>query len=266
MKKTVLLLFGGKSPEHEISVKTAYNVASAIDQNRFDVELLGVSRSGTFEKLSLQKLKQLATNHQEITKNCMKAIDDQASHQNTLEDISSNIISFPNTKKIDVVFPLLHGVQGEDGTPQGFLEMLSLPYVGCDVKSSSICMDKDITKRILSSYGIKAVPWVTLRDYDNIDFDAIIAQLGLPLFVKAAEQGSSIGCYKATNKETLQDFIQKAFSYGRKVIIEKAIKGREIKCAILGNDNALITSCLGEIIPSENQEYYTYDAKYLDPN
>ncbi|MBP9753233.1 MAG: ATP-grasp domain-containing protein, partial [Proteobacteria bacterium] len=101
---------------------------------------------------------------------------------------------------------------------------------------------------------------------DNVDLDAIIAQLGLPLFVKAAEQGSSIGCYKAINKETLQDFIQKAFSYGRKVIIEKAIKGREIECAILGNDNTLITSCLGEIIPSENQEYYTYDAKYLDPN
>ncbi|CAO5674611.1 MAG: D-alanine--D-alanine ligase A [Holosporales bacterium] len=258
MKKTVLLLFGGKSPEHEISVKTAYNVANAIDSTRFDVALIGVSRSGSFQNISFETLKHLALNHKEIDTESFVAAKKNKEDQ-SLEGI--NVV-----KKADVVFPLLHGVQGEDGIPQGFLEMLNIPYVGCDVKASSLCMDKDVTKRILKSYGIPVVPSITLRDYDTVDADAIIQELGLPLFVKAAEQGSSIGCYKAVDKESLLKCMKQAFLYGRKVLIEKAIDGREIECAILGNDDALTASCLGEIIPSEHQEFYTYDAKYMDPN
>lgn len=279
MRKNVVILFGGKSPEHEISVKTAYNVFKAMDPDQYDVHLVGISKTNSFYYLKSHHLEELAKKHERVEdddgylhatfwKNVLRVFTNAGDFLKErdffywLECLEKSAFQY----QLDIVISLIHGVQGEDGIIQGFLEMLGVPYVGCGVKASALCMDKDVTKRILKSHDIPVVDWITLKEYEKINEDDIINTLGLPIFVKAAEQGSSIGTYKAVNKKELKESIQKAFEYGPKVILEKAVQGREIECAILGNGNALTVSNLGEIVPSEKYGFYSYDAKYMDPD
>lgn len=277
MRQNVLILFGGKSPEHEISVRTAFNVAESIDRTLYNPFFIGISRSGHFYYVREEYLKECYHSFQQI-------LDDEGYacaiiHHKVLTAFydSSFLENFTWAdrrqaeplfqEKIDVIFPLLHGIYGEDGVIQGYLQTLDIPYVGCQVKSSAVCMDKDITKTILKAQSIPVVDWIAIKEYEDFSPKSIIETLGLPLFVKASEQGSSIGTYKASTISELELFIQKAFEYGPKVIIEKAIdKAREIEFAILGKGNALTLSCAGEIIPSEKYGFYTYDAKYMDPD
>ncbi|CAO4838132.1 MAG: D-alanine--D-alanine ligase A [Holosporales bacterium] len=255
MKKNILIVFGGKSPEHEISVKTAFNVSCALDPDRYCVKLVGITRDGVFVETTLTALENLARNHKAL------AFDVSNPKSDTKE------LSMMNQScAIDVVIPLVHGVQGEDGSLQGFLQMLNLPYVGCNVKASAICMDKDVAKRILKTHGIPVVDWMTLKQGMPIDYSAIELTFGYPVFVKAAEQGSSVGTYKATTRKELEDAVCNAFEYGPKVIVEKQIIGREIECAILGNGADLIASPLGEVVPSKKHAFYSYEAKYMDPD
>lgn len=255
MKKNILIVFGGKSPEHEISVKTAFNVAAALDPDRYCVKLVGITRDGYFIKTTPTELENLAKNH--------KSLSFDALHQ---QSDSKELSLINQADGIDVVIPLVHGVQGEDGCMQGFLQMLNVPYVGCNVKASAICMDKDVTKRILKTHGIPVVDWITLKQGMPINYDVIEDAFGYPVFVKAAEQGSSVGTFKATTRAELAESIRNAFDYGPKVLVEKQIIGREIECAILGNGNDLIASPLGEVVPSKKHGFYSYDAKYMDPD
>jgi D-alanine-D-alanine ligase len=168
-------------------------------------------------------------------------------------------------KKIDVVFPVMHGTFGEDGTIQGLFKIFNVPFVGPNVLGSAICMDKDVAKRLLRDAGIPTAKFLVFREDQKkeISFEKIKKELGFPFFVKPANLGSSIGISKVKNENDFSLAIKEAFLYDSKIIIEENISGKEIECSVLGNENPLV-SVLGEIIPAH--EFYSYDAKYLDAN
>src|SRR3989344_1448253 len=168
---------------------------------------------------------------------------------------------FNNLKNFDVIFPVMHGPFGEDGSMQGLLKLAGVPFVGPGVLGSAIGMDKEIMKRILRDVGIPIGKFVAVRDNDKIDFNKIKKELGLPMFIKPANMGSSVGISKARNEKEFKKGISEAFKFDRKIIIEEFIQGREIECALLGNDMPM-ASVPGEIIA--NQDFYSYDAKYID--
>jgi len=161
-----------------------------------------------------------------------------------------------------VIFPVVHGTQGEDGSLQGLLRMASLPFVGSDVLGSAVSMDKDVTKRLLRDAGLKVAPWlsVTQAQMNKLDIEAVIARFGLPLFIKPANQGSSVGVSKVTTAAAFRAALELAFRFDNKVLIEKGIKGREIECAVLGNDYPEASPC-GEVVVSD--AFYSYDTKYI---
>lgn len=251
--QTIVLLFGGVSPEHEVSLNSARNIYKAIDKSRYRVELVGVSHSGTWYHLPESAF--------------VKAIkvEDGTWPKLALVPGSLRPIVYADSKgnfpKVDVVFSIIHGPYGEDGTLQGLLEMLNLPYVGAGVAASALGMDKDLTKRLLKEAGIPVAPWLTLYHHETPDADAIIDQLGLPLFVKPANMGSSVGVNKASDKEELMAAIKTAFQYDVKVLVEKAINGRELETALLGNFEEVQVSGVGEIIVESG--FYDYEAKYI---
>jgi D-alanine-D-alanine ligase len=164
--------------------------------------------------------------------------------------------------EVDVFFPITHGKLGEDGALQGLLELLGKPYVGADVYGSAICMDKDVTKRLLQHHGIPVSRYKLLRNPDELSFEDAIRELGNTLFVKPCREGSSLGVSKVRSSEEYQAALQKAFSADRKILVEEAISGREIECSVLGNDSPEAAHVLGEIVPL--REFYSYEAKYVD--
>ncbi len=172
--------------------------------------------------------------------------------------------NFSSVKKVDVVFPVMHGPFGEDGSMQGFLKLSEVPFVGPGVLGSAVGMDKDIMKRLLRDAGIPIGKFIAVRGGDKnnkLNFNKIKKELGLPLFIKPANMGSSIGVSKVKNEAEFQKAVKEAFSFDSKIVIEQNISGREIECAVLGNENPM-ASIPGEIIA--NQEFYSYDAKYID--
>ncbi len=164
-------------------------------------------------------------------------------------------------KKFDVIFPLLHGPFGEDGSMQGLLKLAGVPYVGAGVLGSAVGMDKDVMKRLLKEAGIPIGKFITLRNNEKIDFHKVKKDLGMPIFIKPANMGSSVGVSKVRNEQEFNDATKEAFTFDTKIIIEEFIDGREIECAVLGNENPVV-SIPGEIIA--NQEFYSYNAKYVD--
>ncbi|MGF7229623.1 MAG: D-alanine--D-alanine ligase family protein [Candidatus Saccharibacteria bacterium] len=237
-KLRVGILFGGKSAEHEISVLSAKNVIAALDVDRFEAVLIGIDAQGGWHRLSDPDMLDGAP-------------------------VRPNHLDLDLLTGIDVAFPILHGPLGEDGTLQGLLELAGIPYVGCGVMSSAANMDKDIAKRLLRAAGIAVADWITVAAVDRptIDVAATVQALGLPLFVKPADMGSSIGVSKVERQEDLLHAIDDAFQYDRKILIEKAIVGDEVECAVLGNESPKAAR-LGRIIPKAN--FYTYEAKYQD--
>ena len=254
------IIFGGKSTEHEVSVASATSIISALDKEKYEIFPIYISKDGKFFEYTkkIKEIKPLEVG-EEITE--LKPI--------------SNLFNY--LEKIDVVFPVLHGKNGEDGIVQGMLTLLNKKYVGCHTLASSLCMDKEKNKLILKSLGIKVAKWLTLKK-DYIDYlyydqeyncynlddknlkEYIKKEIGYPLFVKPSNSGSSVGVSKVTKEDELIDKIKEAFLYDDKVLIEEAIVGRELECAILGNEE-LIVSPIGEIITNN---YYSYDAKYKD--
>lgn len=255
-KKTVLFLFGGQSFEHEISIKTAYNVVQALDDKLFNYLLVGISKKGFFYEIPFSTLENLAFHH--------KALDEESAELSVSFSQKKEGF-FVNDRKVDVVFPLLHGTFGEDGAIQGFLKMFQVPFVGNDIKSSALCMDKDFTKKLLSFHGIPVVPSVTCFKNSIFEPEKIVQELGLPLFVKPAEQGSSVGVFKVKKQNDLQKSVEQAFTYGSKVLIEKGLTVRELEVAVLGFADSVKVSDVGEICVHHNHEFYSYDSKYMDP-
>ncbi len=254
-KIRVGILFGGKSAEHEVSLRSAKNVADAINKDKYEVVLIGISKSGTW---LLPDQAQFLLNGDDPKK---IALNTEQSTETALTPQSSGTLASQALPPLDVVFPILHGPMGEDGTVQGLLKLANVPFVGPDVLGSAVGMDKDIMKRLLRDAGIPISKFKAFEKEDAIDFDEVSTELGLPMFVKPANMGSSVGVGKVKTKEQFDDIVADAFKYDTKIIIEEFIDGRELECAVLGNQNPK-ASVIGEISP--NQEFYSYDAKYID--
>jgi D-alanine-D-alanine ligase len=262
-KLRVGVVFGGKSAEHEVSLQSAKNIVEAMDKARFDVVLLGIDKQGQWH---INDASNYLLNAQDPARIALRPSDiTLAQIPGKLSEQLINAESGEALPAIDVIFPIVHGTLGEDGSLQGMLRMANLPFVGSDVLSSAACMDKDVTKRLLRDAGLAIAPFVTLTraNRDKFSFADVKEKLGLPLFVKPANQGSSVGVSKVKTEEQYQQAVALAFEFDHKVVVETGINGREIECAVLGNDYPEASTC-GEIVL--NSEFYAYDTKYIDGN
>ncbi|MBI1225250.1 MAG: D-alanine--D-alanine ligase [Bacteroidetes bacterium] len=265
MKKTVALLCGGVSPEHEVSMNSARNIYKAIDKKKYDVAVIGVSRSGQWLHLPEDEFLQLASIETgNVGFPLMLLPGEELVIQYRPVGKSQFTVQNSHFPKVDVVFPIIHGPFGEDGTLQGMLALLGLPFVGANTLGASVGMDKDFTKRLLQDAGILVAPWVTLRKHETIDYHSIVQKLGYPMFVKPANMGSSVGVSKAETLEELIEAIHLAFKFDAKILVEQGLKGREIETAVLGNIEDLQVSGVGEIVMEKG--FYDYDSKYISPD
>lgn len=259
MKTNLLVIYGGKSAEHDISLISAKNIIAALDQEKYNLILVGIDRDGTWYQQRLP------------SKDEPLVIDSDPSHEVVLHSRHNQayltVLEKNQSTAINVVFPVLHGTQGEDGTVQGLCRMASVAFVGADVMSTANCMDKDVMKMLFLQNNLPTCEYIAVKksQRNQINLDEVIATLQLPCFVKPANLGSSVGISKAKTLPELKTAIDEAFKYDNKIIIEKNIVGREIECAVIGNGLGDIQhAALGEIIP--NHEFYSYEAKYLDDN
>jgi len=262
MKKKIRvgILFGGKSAEHEVSLQSAKNVIDAIDKEKYEVVPIGISKTGQWLLGETQNLLLNSDNPKLIALN--KSSDKIALAPQSYGQIS-NLSTHQVNNSVDVVFPILHGPFGEDGTVQGLLKLANIPFVGASVLGSAIGMDKDVMKRLLRDAEIPTANFVVVKRTDEANFNDVKNKLGMPVFIKPANMGSSVGVSKVENEEEFNAAIHEAFKYDTKILIEEAVVGREIECSVLGNENP-IASELGEITPSHN--FYSYEAKYIDEN
>ncbi|MEN3370435.1 MAG: D-alanine-D-alanine ligase [Verrucomicrobiota bacterium] len=262
-KIRVGILFGGRSAEHEVSLQSAKNIVDAIDKNKYEVVLIGIDKNGGWHLDEGSRFLLPATESE------LPALP--ASGENLAlvpgkqEEQLVQLSGRETPGSLDVVFPILHGPFGEDGTVQGLLKLANIPFVGAGVLGSAVGMDKDVMKRLLRDAGIPIAKFIVLNKYPatEINFDDARDQLGLPLFIKPANLGSSVGIHKVRDREEFDRAVQDAFNYDNKVLIEECVVGREIECAVLGNDQP-VASVAGEVLPSH--EFYSYKAKYLDEN
>lgn len=258
------LIFGGESAEHAVSLESGKNVAEALDRNKYDIHLIGIDKNGTMRLVpSLEILRQT---------DVARPIDLEAIGTEVFlvpaSGDSAQIMEISTGKslgEVDAVFPILHGPYGEDGTMQGYLRLLGLPYVGPGVLGSAVGMDKDVTKRLLEQAGLPIPKFVALKRHETHthDFSQLKSALGLPFFIKPANMGSSVGVHKVSTPEKFKSALEDAFQYDTKLMVEEFVQGREIECAVLGNKE-VIASVPGEVLPQH--EFYSYEAKYLDDN
>lgn len=249
----VLVLFGGKSVEHEVSWESARNVVAALNPEKYKVLLVGVGKDGLWRLCEREDLER-----GECPKHREEVVLLPHPGGGRLYSLSRReVVAAP-----DVVFPLLHGTFGEDGTLQGLLEMVNLPYVGSGVLGSAICMDKEVTKRLLREAGLPVVRFLCITESTIPSFSEVADILGVPFFVKPATLGSSVGTAKVKGREDFERKVTEALQYDDRVLLEEYIAGREIECSVLGNEEPLV-SLPGEIVP--HYEFYSYEAKYLDP-
>lgn len=259
-KINVGVVFGGKSAEHEVSQMSATSVINAIDKEKYNIVPIGITKDGKWKRYNGETNLiedggwKLAVNNNDD--------DVFAIISNKDKEVLSNQ-ELGDT--IDVIFPILHGPMGEDGTVQGMFETLDVPYVGAGVLASALCMDKAFAKTVFESQNLKVARCVlVLKHKVKNELDRYVQEcedLGYPLFVKPANLGSSVGITKAHDREELVKGLEEALEYDRRVLVEEFIDGREIECAVLGNDHPK-ASVLGEIIPSH--EFYDYESKYFD--
>src|ERR1051325_1339533 len=258
-KMRVALLFGGKSAEHEISLVSARNIAKAMDKGKYDLVAIGIDRQGRWH---LDEGARLLFDEKRTTV--------EFTERKTLAAVRPGENSTPLLREsgagvgvIDVVFPVLHGPFGEDGTIQGLLKLANLPFVGAGVLGSAVGMDKDVMKRLLRDARIPIGGFLVFSRVQQsaIRFAQVKKNLRLPLFVKPANLGASVGISKVSRKSEFAAAVRLAFRYDNKIIIEEGIEGREIECSVLGNDKP-VASLPGEIVVQ--REFYSYDAKYLD--
>lgn len=259
--KKIGVVFGGISTEHDVSIISGTSIIKNLDETKYDIYPIYIDKLGNWYEYfdSDKKILELGSN---------------ISGTKKIENISEYI------KQLDVIFPALHGLYGEDGTIQGLFELLNIPYVGCKVLASCIGMDKVYTKIVLDKAKINQVKYAYVRKYnksyiyvdDNFnekilslkELSLLISKkLGFPLFIKPSNSGSSVGINKAKNLDELEKAIEYASKYDKKILIEEFINAREIECAVLGNEDVK-ASCLGEILPAE--DFYSFDAKYKNPN
>lgn len=260
-KIRVGILFGGKSAEHEVSLQSAKNVIDAIDRTKYDVVLIGLDKNGRWH---LNDSSQFLSHSGDPRR--IKLSD--ASNAVTLAPESSGQLSIlagdPPDTSIDVVFPILHGPYGEDGTVQGLLKLANIPFVGAGVLGSAVGMDKDVMKRLLRDAGVPIGKFFVVGKHDRLPgWAKVTGELGSSVFVKPANMGSSVGVSKVDDEDDYLEAAGLAFDYDTKILIEECIEGREIECSVLGNEDPE-ASVPGEILPTH--EFYSYEAKYIDEN
>ena len=275
-KLRIGILFGGKSAEHEVSLQSAKNVYDAIDRNKYEPVLIGIDKSGRWLLNDESRFLLDADNPELIRLNpSSDAVALVPQSKGTIANLSAikkdSQLSVSETKvsdTIDVVFPILHGPFGEDGTVQGLLKLADIPFVGAGVLASAVGMDKDVMKRLFRDAGLPIGKYRVLRSGDRIpDYDEISAELGSPVFVKPANMGSSVGVSKIHNRDEYLPALKNAFEYDTKIMLEEFIAGREVECSVLGSLSAGGSSEPAASIPGEitsSHEFYSYDAKYID--
>jgi len=261
-KLSVVLLFGGRSGEHEVSLNSAWSIYKAIDRNRYNVETIGINKQGQwFWGVTPDKILEDGFPQPDESIQVTLVVDPTNPHFISLEGHS-----LPNQGKFDLIFPVLHGPYGEDGTLQGLLEMANAPYVGSGVLGSSLGMDKDRMKAVFLEKNLPLARYVTLLRSEVLNsmdtcLNEIEEKISYPCFVKPANLGSSVGISKAHHREELKYALKTAAVFDRKIVIEETIIGHEIEVSVLGNDTPT-ASVPGEVLPAE--EFYTYEAKYSD--
>jgi D-alanine-D-alanine ligase len=262
-RRRVVVLFGGRSSEHEISCLSARSVIDALDPATTDVVPIGIARDGRWHVLSGPPALPSETGRMPEIGSTDGSIARLASD----EGQPSLVHADGSRTEVDVVFPVLHGPRGEDGAVQGLLELAGVPYVGAGVLGSALGMDKAVQKALWQAAGLPVVPWMTVAEPEwRDDPEGVTARalaLGLPVFTKPASLGSSVGITKVTDADAIGDGLETAFRFERKALVEQGIEPvREIECAVLGNDDPVASVC-GEVVP-RGHAFYDYDAKYLD--
>lgn len=265
------VLFGGESAEHEVSLQSARNIVQAMDRERYEPVLIGIDRSGRWHLADAARFLRNAADPRRIrlgeSERDVTLVPGRPGGDG---EGASGLVPLGATdgaarlaEPLDVVFPVLHGPMGEDGSVQGLLRLAHLPFVGAGVLGSAVGMDKDVAKRLLRDAGIPTARFRTFRDGagPRPDYEELAAELGTPLFVKPANLGSSVGVAKVRTEAELESAVAEAFSYDRKILVEEHVPGREIECAVLGNEEPE-ASVPGEIVA--RHEFYSYEAKYLD--
>lgn len=260
MKKTLGIIFGGVSSEHDISCISAKGIIQNLDYSKYNVVLIGITKDGRWYIFN-DNIDLLPDDKWLNSKNLIPAFISPDAAVHGLVTAAGEII------RLDVVFPVLHGKNGEDGTIQGLFQLAQIPFVGCDATSSGVCMDKAVTNAVADAFGILQAKWFAISAYDygkngSALLDEAIAKLGLPIFVKPANAGSSVGISKAHNKEELEAAMAVAFNEDKKAVLEEFIDGFEVECAVLGN-NEPIAGEVGQIVAAA--EFYDFDAKYNTP-
>jgi D-alanine-D-alanine ligase len=258
------IIFGGRSGEYEVSLVSAASVIAALTPEEFEIAVLGITREGRIA--GIPELRTMLPAHLLDRVQLCDALEARAARMRL--SASSKDCGPETRSSPEIIFPLLHGPYGEDGTIQGLLEILGVPYIGCGVLASAAGMDKDVMKRLFAEAGLPVLPYITLPTCDlEKDRDAIKrrirTELGYPVFSKPANLGSSVGVCKVHAEAELEEALFFSAQFDRKILVEKGIEVRELECAVLGNDHAE-ASTVGEITPS--REFYDYQAKYHDPN
>jgi len=247
-KLSVALVFGGRSTEHEISKLSTESIIQKVDRSKYDISLIKIELSSDWWLLKGDDLHNL--------NDAQKIHVEKSGAKGVIIDADGNKI-----KSIDVFFPVLHGIYGEDGTIQGLFRMLDVAFVGCDVLASAACMDKDFTKRILRDANIQVAPYLVAKAGQIPSFEEASKELGETLFLKPANMGSSVGVYKVNNKADYEARMNEGLGLDKKVLIEQEIIGRELECAVLGNEMPK-ASLPGEIVM--NSDFYDFESKYVD--
>lgn len=260
-KLSVCVLFGGVSPEHEVSLRSAESVLNRLDPEKYHIHPVGITREGEWIRYG-------GTDYGKLPDGTW--LTDEGNRPAAISPVrGQGLLTFEGDcvvrEQIDVVFPVLHGENGEDGSVQGLLQLAGIPYVGPHVAASATCMDKTLTKLVADNAGIRQAAWhlVTAEELsknENAVLDALEGRFEYPVFVKPAGTGSSVGVTKAKNRAELLSALQIAAKYDRKILVEEFINGREVEVAVLGNASPAASIC-GEI--DAGTEFYDYDAKYI---
>jgi D-alanine-D-alanine ligase len=259
------VIFGGRSGEHEVSLVSARCVMEAMDRSKYETIPIGITKEGKWIA-SGDPLRVLEAGSSKLEELPTAILADRSERGLIQLESGQRGLTARRLRELDVIFPVLHGPYGEDGSVQGLLELADIPYVGAGVAASALGMDKDLMKKILQRDGLPVVGHLLIRrrDWEANPEEAIArieARFGYPCFIKPTNLGSSVGITKAHHRQGLESGLQEAALYDRKLLVEEAVDAREIECSVLGNDNPT-ASVLGEIVPCN--EFYDYSAKYLD--
>ena len=250
-KVKVAILYGGKSVEHKISLNSARNILEHIDKDKFEPFTIGISEQGDWY----------------LTDGITSEFDELTPLHFKLSNSSPTFVAGDQEYTADIIFPVLHGTDGEDGSIQGFLQAFDLPFAGSGVLGSAVSMSKLYSKRLLQAAGIPTSRFISVSssERDQLTYEHVSSQLGLPFMAKAANLGSSVGVSKVKSESDFAQAVEEGFKYDSLMLFEAFVNGRELECSILGNDEAMASNP-AEIVISPDYEFYTYEAKYLDPN